>query len=418
MPVPTPVLVACSVRSGIAALNCVAGALGDDAEVRFVKSREELVRAVREVRGTGRTPIVGWSFYSVDFDAVAEDLAAVKPLTPGALHVAGGVHATAEPLSTLRAGFDLVAVGEGETTVRTLFDAVARGADPRALQGIAHLDDDGGFVSHGPGERRPLDDFPSFRHGRWQPIEITRGCIYACAFCQTPYVFKARFRHRSVDSVRAHVEAMAREGSRFVRFLTPTALSYGSDDESPNLAAVEELLRATREAAGPQARIYFGTFPSEMRPEHVSREALAILRRWVDNRVVVVGAQSGSERVLSAMRRGHGVAAVERAVRLSVEAGFQPEVDLLLGFPGETREDRQASLRLAERLVAIGARIHSHAMLPLPGTPTRDAVPERIEDDVAAGLARLEARGAAWGQWRRQVVAAERLVRRRVGEAR
>jgi B12-binding domain/radical SAM domain protein len=409
----TPALLAYSVRSGIAALNCVAGALGADTTVRFVKTRDELVGAVREALGAGHVPVVAWSFYSVDFDVAAEDLAAVRPLTRGALHVAGGVHATAEPLATLRAGFDMVALGEGEATVVALFDAIAHGRDPRALRGVAYLDRDDALVSHGPGERRPLDDFPSFRHGRWQPIEITRGCIYACAFCQTPFVFKARFRHRSVGSVRAHVEAMAREGSRFVRFLTPTALSYGSDDATPNLAAVEALLRATREAAGPGARVYFGTFPSEMRPEHVSREALAVLRRWVDNDTIVVGAQSGSERVLGAMRRGHGVAEVERAVRLAVEVGFRPEVDLLLGFPGETREDREASLRLAQRLVAIGARIHSHAMLPLPGTPMRDAVPEPIEADVATGLARLEAKGAAWGQWRRQVIAAEKLVKRR-----
>jgi B12-binding domain/radical SAM domain protein len=410
---PRPVLVAHSMRSGVGALNCVAGALGSDAAVRFVRTRDELVGAVHEALGVGEVPVVAWSFYSVDFDAAAEDLAAVRPLTRGALHIAGGVHATAEPLATLRAGFDLVALGEGESTTVALFDAIARGGDPRALRGVAHLDCEGALVSHGPGERRPLDDFPSFRHGRWQPIEITRGCIYACAFCQTPFVFKARFRHRSVGSVREHVEAMAREGSRFVRFLTPTALSYGSDDATPNLAAVEALLRATREAAGPGARVYFGTFPSEMRPEHVSREALALLRRWVDNDTIVVGAQSGSERVLESMRRGHGVAEVERAVRLAVEAGFRPEVDLLLGFPGETREDRDASLRLAERLVAMGARIHSHAMLPLPGTPMRDAVPEAIEGDIATGLARLEAKGAAWGQWRRQVIAAEKLVKRR-----
>jgi B12-binding domain/radical SAM domain protein len=412
-PMARPVLVAHAVRSGIAALNCVTGALGDQADVRFVKGPDELVRVARDVLAAGAAPVVAWSFYSVDADAAAAELAAVRPLTPGALHIAGGVHATAEPLEVLRAGFDLAAIGEGETTVRELFETIARDGDPRALQGLAHLDECGALVSHGPGERRPLDDYPSFRHGRWQAIEITRGCIYACAFCQTPYVFKARFRHRSVQSVRAHVDAMAREGMRFVRFLTPTALSYGSDVEQPDLCAVEALLRTTREAAGPRARVYFGTFPSELRPEHVSREALALLRRWVDNDSLVIGAQSGSERVLEAMRRAHGVADVERAVRLAVEAGFRPEVDMLLGFPGETRADRDASLRLVRRLVALGARIHSHAMLPLPGTPMRDAAPEAIEPEVAAELARLEARGAAWGQWRRQVIAAERLVRRR-----
>jgi B12-binding domain/radical SAM domain protein len=399
------------VRSGIAALNCVAGAV-PEVPVRFVKSQDEIVAAVAEAREAGQAPVVAWSFYSADADAAAADLALVRPHTGGALHVAGGVHATAEPLATLRAGFDLVAIGEGEATTRALFEVIAGGGDPRSLQGIAYLEGDH-LVSHGPGERRPLDDFPSFRHGRWQPIEITRGCIYACTFCQTPFVFKARFRHRSVESVRRHVEAMAGEGSRFVRFLTPTALSYGTDDEHPRLDAIEHLLRATREAAGPSARIYFGTFPSEVRPEHVTKEALAVLRRWVDNDTLVIGAQSGSERVLEAMRRGHGVDEVLRAVREAVAAGFRPEVDLLLGFPGETRADRDASLKLAERLVSLGARIHSHAMLPLPGTPMRDAVPEAIEEDVAARLARLEAKGAAWGAWRRQVIASEQLVRRR-----
>jgi B12-binding domain/radical SAM domain protein len=409
---PPPTLIAVSVRSGITALNCIAGAVLSDVPVRFVKTREEIVRKAAEARDAGSKPVVAWSFYSVDADAAAWDLAAVRSHTDGALHVAGGVHATAEPLATLRAGFDLVAIGEGEATTRALFEALARGDDPRDLQGVAHLED-GRFVSHGPGERRPLDDFPSFRRGRWQPIEITRGCIYACAFCQTPFVFKARFRHRSLESVRRHLEEMALEGSRFVRYLTPTALSYGSDDETPNLDAVEALLRTTREAAGPSARIYFGTFPSEVRPEHVTRESIAVLRRWVDNDTIVIGAQSGSERVLEAMRRGHGVAEVEHAVRVAVEGGFRPEVDLLLGFPGETRADREASLKLAERLVAQGARIHSHAMLPLPGTPMRDAMPESIEDDIATRLARLEAKGAAWGAWRRQVIAGEALVRRR-----
>lgn len=124
---PPPLLVAHAVRSGIAALNCVTGAVDDDVEVRFVRDQVELVRVVREGRAAGRPVVVAWSFYSVDFDAAAADSAALRPHTPGAMHVAGGVHATAEPLATLRAGFDLLVLGEGETTLRTLLRAVARG---------------------------------------------------------------------------------------------------------------------------------------------------------------------------------------------------------------------------------------------------------------------------------------------------
>jgi hypothetical protein len=57
-------------------------------------------------------------------------------------------------------------------------------------------------------------------------------------------------------------------------------------------------------------------------------------------------------------------------------------------------------------------------MLPLPGTPVRDAIPEPIEDDVATRLAHLEAKGTAWGAWRRQLIAGADLVKKRRARAR
>ena len=421
MPAP-PVFLAYHARTGVVALNVIAAALGADpgladVPVRFVKRRDELAAALREVADGGALPVVGWSFYSTDFAAAAADLARVREATLGlpALHVAGGVHASAEPRATLAAGFDLAVLGEGEATILALVQAIREGEDPRALRGVAHLDAGGALVSHGPGERRPLDDFPAFseRHRKFNAIEITRGCVYACTFCQTPFMFKARFRHRSVENVRAHVAALRRAGLVYARFVTPTALSYGSDVEAPDLPAVEALLAACREAFGSEGKIYFGTFPSEVRPEHVTEQSLAVLRRWVDNDNLVIGAQSGSLLVLEATQRGHTVDDVRRAVRLAVAAGFLPNVDFLLGLPDETPDDRRASLALAEELVSLGARIHSHAFMPLPGTPLRDATPSVIEPEAALAMARMESRGAMYGQWRQQVVEAGRLLRRR-----
>jgi B12-binding domain/radical SAM domain protein len=425
--VPGPTFVVHHVKTGVAALNVITAALGADPRtadvpVHFAKGREALAHAIEGAAGHGAPVVVGWSFYSPEFPEVAADLAWVKERTAGvstgALHLAGGVHATAEPLETLRAGFDLVAIGEGEATIGAIFRALAEGGDPRAVPGTAHLDAAGRLVSRGPGERRPLDEFPAFdlRHRKFNAIEVTRGCVYACAFCQTPFMFKARFRHRSVANVAEHVRVLGREGLVYVRFVTPTSLSYGSDDTSVNLPAVEALLAAVREAF-PAGKIYFGTFPSEVRPEHVTPEALAVLKRYVDNDNLVIGAQSGSQRVLDRTRRGHTVDDVVRAVRLSLEAGFRPNVDFLLGLPDETADDRAASLRLAADLVAMGARIHSHAFMPLPGTPLRDAVPSPIDDETAYAMARMEASGAMYGQWRRQVVSAAALARRRARPA-
>lgn len=411
-------VVAFHARSGMVALNIVTAALGDDADVRFVRDVDAMAEELRLVAASGKHAIGAWSFYSPDFAKTVRDLERVKEKTTGldVLHVAGGVHATAEPLATLRAGFDLAAIGEGELTARALLSAVENGEDPRALRGTAHLDERGHLVSHGPGERAdPLDDHPAFnaKHKKWNALEITRGCVYACSFCQTPFMFKARFRHRSVANVRAHVDHMTREGSKFVRFLTPTSLSYGSNDTSVNVDAVDALLASVREGVGKDGKVFFGTFPSEIRPEHVSERSLAVLKRWVDNDTLVIGGQSGSDRVLEATRRGHTVADVIRAVELAVAAGFQPDVDFLLGLPGESADDRHASMQLAERIVAMGARIHSHAFMPLPGTPLRDAVPEPIEEKTVLAMSRLESNGRAYGQWRRQMITAAELVRAR-----
>jgi B12-binding domain/radical SAM domain protein len=404
------------------ALNVIAAALGAsartaDVEVRFVKRPDELRATLRELEGSGCTPVVGWSFYSPDFAAAAEDLAATREgLGPSrAIHVVGGVHASAEPLATLRAGFDLCVIGEGEATAIELFTRILDGRSLHGLRGTATLGGSGALSTHGPGERRPLDEFPAFdeRHRKFNAIEITRGCVYACTFCQTPFMFKARFRHRSVENVAEHVAALRRSGLDYARFVTPTALSYGSDDESVNLPAVEAMLAAAREAFGAGGRIYFGTFPSEVRPEHVTEASLAVLSRWVDNDNIILGAQSGSPRILEETRRGHTVDDVRRAVRLCVRAGFRPNVDFLLGLPGETRDDRRASLALAAELVDLGARIHSHAFMPLPGTPLRDREPSAIDPESALEMARMEARGAMYGQWRQQVVAASRLTSRR-----
>ena len=140
------------------------------------------------------------------------------------------------------------------------------------------------------------------------------------------------------------------------------------------------------------------------------RAALRILEKYVDNDQLVIGGQSGSDRVLRATHRGHSVEEVRRAVHACIEAGFVPDVDFLLGLPGETPEDRALSIAFARELVEVGARIHSHAFMPLPGTPLASAAPEPIEEPARVALEQLESRGALHGQWRAQQRVAQDLV--------
>jgi radical SAM superfamily enzyme YgiQ (UPF0313 family) len=101
---------------------------------------------------------------------------------------------------------------------------------------------------------------------------------------------------------------------------------------------------------------------------------------------------------------------VVRAVRLAVQAGYAPSVDFILGLPGETEEDLIATRALVAQLAGLGARVHGHAFLPLPGTPWSGEAPGRVDAATASLLDRLASQGRAYGSWRRQVALARALA--------
>jgi B12-binding domain/radical SAM domain protein len=395
-----------------------ASAIASRVALELANGTAAVAVAARRAIDAGRRAVVGWSFLSAEAEAVARDLAMVRAALPDGtsepvLHVAGGAHATAEPERTLATGFDLVARGEGEATIVALLTRLVAGEDPRGAPGLAWREGEGVRTS-GRAEPVDIDAHPPFARslGKAAALEVTRGCVWACAFCQTPFLYRARFRHRSVASARAWARFACRElGFRDLRFLTPSAFSYGASGSEVRLDAVEALLAAVREEAGTSRRIFFGTFPSELRPEHVSQEALAVVRRYADNTDLLIGGQSGSDRLLAAMARGHDVEAVERAICLAREAGFRPSVDVIVGLPGEREEDLAATRALMQRLAGLGARIHAHAFMPLPGTPWRAEAPGRYDAETTALLDRLASDGLAYGHWRRQERVGAELAR-------
>ena len=385
-----PLLIFYYLPTSAYALNVLIGALEKfdldlQTDIQLPRDLSELHRILDEQSTCQRKIVVFWSFFSAAFPTAVTHLAETISRTNGdnVIHIAGGVHASAEPQQTLSSGFDFVAVGEGEETIVGIARQLIAGRDISNVPGINYLENEV-LMSAKPAKRIELDDFPPFavRNRRFNPIEITRGCIYACKFCQTPFMFKAKFRHRSVNNVIKYVTIMRNLGMKDIRFITPTSLSYGSDDETVNLERVEELLSNIRSVIGADGKLFFGSFPSEIRPEHASPEAFRMLKKYIDNDNIIIGGQSGSERILDSSKRGHGVEDIERAVRYAVEGGFVPNVDFLFGLPGETNRDAQESINLADRLAEAGARIHGHTFMPLPGTPFKDDRPGTISPKI------------------------------------
>ncbi|MFN2224873.1 MAG: B12-binding domain-containing radical SAM protein, partial [Anaerolineae bacterium] len=149
-------------------------------------------------------------------------------------------------------------------------------------------------------------------------------------------------------------------------------------------------------------------FPSEVGPETVTPEAVALVTRYCGNDNLIFGAQSGSDRLLRALHRRHTVADVYRAAGVILAAGLTPVVDVIFGLPGEEEEDLAATVRLMEDLAAMGAVLHTHTFMPLPGTPLEDAPPGAVDPTLHPLLDRLASQGHQVGQWRKQAEIARR----------
>ncbi|MGD0092302.1 MAG: TIGR04013 family B12-binding domain/radical SAM domain-containing protein [Planctomycetota bacterium] len=431
--------------------NALAGALEADPfckelPVSFPTGEESLFRAINEALAEADRVLVGLSFMTPQLAAMKRLARRLKEEFARRITlVAGGPHPTADPAGTLALGCDIVVRGEGEATFQELVKQIfhstqraQRNAEGNhrkglgvvsigsssvpsassvlripcyaAIQGLAFRDESGAIRLTKPRPWIDLDDYPPLAAGHHKvgAIEITRGCPHACGFCQTSQLHGTRPRHRSVARLVEAVEWMSRNQLRDVRLLSPSAFSYGSPDgRRLNLAAIAELLSGLRRALGPHGRLFFGSFPSEARPEHVTPETLELLRKYASNNSILIGAQSGSDATLERCHRGHTMADVFAAASAALQAGFKVNVDFILGLPGETEPESDQTAAALEKLAALGARIHAHFFLPLPQTAFAGAKPSHPSKRLLATVYRLLGRGQLYGEWQAQTAIAE-----------
>ena len=333
-----------------------------------------------------RDGIMLYSFATAQAEEVYREVAGSKVK---AVYVAGGPHPSARPEEALR-HFDYVVIGEGEETLPELLGVIRGGGDPEGVRGIAYRRE-GAVRITPPREHVDLDLYPPFKPPIFSPLEISRGCPWGCAYCQTPCLFGRRMRHRSIPVIMRYARCYSD-----LRFTSPNALAYGSDGVHPRIDKVERLLAALSDLGKP---IYFGTFPSEVRPDFVTEEAVELLARHCTNRTISIGGQSGSDRILKMVGRGHDVEAVRRACDLSLAAGLVPNVDLIVGLPGETAEDQALTLDLAREVVGGGGRVRAHHFTPLPGTPLEGREPAPLAAELEKAMGELALLGVATGRW-------------------
>ncbi len=380
--------------------------------VDYVVSRDPLSTVVRAVESYDRV-IVMYSLMTPQIFSLIEELKGLRQIKlkygDRVMLIAGGPHAAGDPRGTVcRLGFDIAVMREGELTLPKLLDEIVYGYLSQELEkvpNVAYRDSTGRVRETWFSVwREPHGSGPySCRLNMSAPVEIMRGCSFACKYCQTPRIYRFRVRYRSICQVATQCRALYRRGVRTIRFLAPNGFGYGSPDgRTPAVDKIEKLLRTTYEYCERNVKLVLGAFPSEVRPDSVTRQVLEVVSKYVDNRRLAIGAQSGSDRLLRLIGRGHDSHCVYEAVDLAIEHGFTPVVDFIFGLPGETERDVEDTVKMMRELARRGCIIRGHTFMPLPGTPFEREPPGKIHPRYLEALREIAELGRLEGYWREQ----------------
>jgi tRNA-2-methylthio-N6-dimethylallyladenosine synthase len=231
-------------------------------------------------------------------------------------------------------------------------------------------------------ESLPTADIPSglavqreSAHSAW--VTITVGCNNSCTFCIVPIVRGAEISRRPGDIIR-EVERLARGGVIEITLLGQNVNSYGRDlDLNGHKPLFSELLRRVGEVTGIERIRYTSPHPKDFKEDvaHAMAETPAVCEQ------IHFPLQSGSDRILSAMHRGY--TAQRFLQRLEMMRTIVPDLaastDVIVGFPGESEEDFEATLDVMAKARFDNAYMFQFS--PRPGTPAAD-----MEDQVPADV--------------------------------
>ena len=218
-------------------------------------------------------------------------------------------------------------------------------------------------------------------------VSVMEGCSKYCTYCVVPYT-RGEEISRPFDDVIAEVAALSEQGVREVNLLGQNVNAYRGAMFDGAVADLSLLIRYLAAIDGIERIRYTTSHPIEFSD--------ALIDLYADEPKLVnhlhLPVQSGSDRILAAMKRGH--TALEYRAKIRRLRKLRPDIslssDFIVGFPGETEEDFEATMTLVEDIGfdASFSFIYSRR----PGTPAADYpddVPHGIKQDR---LLRLQAR--------------------------
>lgn len=208
-------------------------------------------------------------------------------------------------------------------------------------------------------------------------VSVMEGCSKYCTFCVVPYT-RGEEVSRPLADVLAEVEALAEQGVREINLLGQNVNAYQGDTLDGDMADLAELITQVAEIEGIDRIRFTTSHPLEFSDSLI--DVYAEVPELVSHLHLPV--QSGSNRILAAMKRGHEIDLyidkIERLRKLRPDISISS--DFIIGFPGESEEDFADTMSLIERIGFDTS--FSFIYSPRPGTPASnldDDTPEEVK---------------------------------------
>jgi tRNA-2-methylthio-N6-dimethylallyladenosine synthase len=207
-------------------------------------------------------------------------------------------------------------------------------------------------------------------------VSIMEGCSKYCSFCVVPYT-RGEEVSRPMADVLAEINALAEQGVREVNLLGQNVNAYRGDMPDGSICDFAELLPYVASIQGIDRIRYTTSHPVEFSDRLI--DAYAQVPELVSHLHLPV--QSGSDRILMAMKRGH--TAIEYKSKIRRLRQLRPDIsissDFIIGFPNETEEDFAATMKLISDIGFDTS--YSFIYSARPGTPAAD-LPDNTPEEV------------------------------------
>ncbi len=339
-----------------------------------------LSTAVRSMDGlaawlaTQRPDILGISSLNVEREMAVEVARAARALDDGTVVIAGGPYATYLPRECLEwTDADLLVRGEAEAVIAPLVRALVEGRDPGGIPGTGLPARDGVRLAPAPDPIDPLDalDLPAWdaidigaystmynmlglpvSKPPYVPLLTSRGCPYQCSFCHN--YFGRRFRPRSPESVLSEIELLHDRYGVGEFHIVDDVFNFDGD-------RVEAICRSIIDRGLDIAM----AFPNGVRGDILTRSQIELLAH-AGCVSMCLSLESASPRIQKLMRKRLDMRRLGETARIASDLGIITKIIFMVGYPGETREEMEATLAWV-RDSACDLPQHSIAC-PLPGT--------------------------------------------------